>query len=75
MIQLSLVTRTYGIDIGCSNHMCEKKEMFVDLDEVATAMAKFGDDRKILVKGKGNIVIRTRNEDHLIISDVYYVPS
>ena len=36
-------------------------------------VAKFRDDRKIAMKGKGKVIIRARNGDHIIICDVFYV--
>ena len=35
----------------------------------------FGDTSKISVKGKGKILIRTKNGTNKYISDVYYVPA
>jgi len=31
-----------------------EKKLFMDLDEKVNSVAKFGDDRKIIVKKKGN---------------------
>jgi len=39
--------------MGCSNHICGRKELFMDLDEKVDSVAKFGDDRKTVVKGRG----------------------
>ncbi|GAU10148.1 hypothetical protein TSUD_420080, partial [Trifolium subterraneum] len=35
----------------------------------------FGDESKVAVKGKGNVLIRLKNGDHQFISNVYYVPN
>ena len=35
----------------------------------------FGDDSKVAVKGKGNILIWLKNGKHQFISNVYYVPN
>ena len=51
-----------------------EKKLFMDLDEKVNSVAKFGDDRKIIVKKKGMILIRARNREHIIISDVFNVP-
>lgn len=59
------------IDIECNNHMCGKKNMFIDLDENVFSMDKFGDDRKIVVKGKNQILIKTKSCDHHTISNVF----
>lgn len=45
--------------------------MFIDLDENVFSMDKFGDDRKIVVKGKSQILIKTKSCDHHTISNVF----
>lgn len=34
-------------------------------------MVKFGYNKKILVKGKGKILIQARNNDHLYVFDIF----
>jgi len=59
------------LDTGCSNHMCGKKELFLELDDNVNNVAKFGDDRNIAVKGKEKSLIHARNGDHIIIFDAF----
>ena len=35
------------LDIGCSNHMCEKKELFSQLDELICGEVNFGNKSKV----------------------------
>jgi len=63
------------LDSGASNHMTGRKELFVELDESTKGDVSFGDNSKSEIKGKGKILIKTRNGDHQFISNVYYVPA
>lgn len=43
------------LDSGCSNHMCGTKEWFLEFDENFRRNVKLGDDRRLVVEGKGNL--------------------
>ncbi|XP_073103300.1 uncharacterized protein [Elaeis guineensis] len=65
---------TWFLDTRCTNHMCRKKELFADLDELFRTKVKFANDSTNPVTGKGQILINLKNEDHKYISSVFYVP-
>ena len=46
---------TWFLDSGCSNHMCGKKEYFIDFDENFSDTVKLGNNTSMVVIGKGNI--------------------
>ena len=50
-------------------------DLFGDLDETIQGLVTFGDTSKVPVKGKGNIPIKLKNDDHSDIVNVYYVPA
>ncbi|KAG7589391.1 Zinc finger CCHC-type [Arabidopsis suecica] len=61
------------LDSGCSNHMCGTKEWFIDFDDTFRQHVKLGDDRRMLVEGKGNLRLEI-NGITQVISSVYFVP-
>ncbi|KAL4195103.1 hypothetical protein AMTRI_Chr05g62910 [Amborella trichopoda] len=64
---------TSYLDTGASNHMCGRKELFVELNELSHGHVTLGELSKRPLKGKGKILIKTKNGGHLFISDIYYV--
>ena len=47
----------HGTLIPMQAIMCGKRSMFVELDELVSDNMVFGDESKVAVKGKGNILI------------------
>jgi hypothetical protein len=43
------------LDSGCSNNMCGKKELFIDLNESFQQSIKLGNNSNMAMKGKGNM--------------------
>ncbi|KAL4387339.1 hypothetical protein GQ457_09G012280 [Hibiscus cannabinus] len=61
------------LDNCASNHMCGRKEWFMELDEKVRGRVIFGDDSHAEVKGKGKVMITQKNGEKKYITDVYYV--
>ncbi|XP_019431131.1 PREDICTED: uncharacterized protein LOC109338370 [Lupinus angustifolius] len=62
------------LDIGCSNHMIEKKDWFTTLDESAKIKIKFVDHSAVSVEGIDKVMIQRRYRKKAYISNVLYVP-
>ena len=64
---------TWFLDSGCSNHMCGKKEYFIDFDENFTDTVKLGNNTSMVVIGKVNIRLQV---DGMVqkITGVFYIP-
>ena len=45
------------LDMGCSNHMSGKKELFVELDESVRGEVKFGNNTVLSVIGKEKFLL------------------
>ena len=61
------------LDSGCSNHMTGNKNIFAFLDDSFQSAVKIGDDKRLQVKGKGDILVQTKKGVRRI-TDVFYVP-
>ncbi|GAA0162207.1 hypothetical protein LIER_18349 [Lithospermum erythrorhizon] len=51
-VQANGKKRTWFIDSGCSNHMCNDAEMFTTMDSSFNNYVKLGNNRKMAVSGK-----------------------
>ena len=61
------------LDSGCSNHMCENKEYFLDFDGSLRDSVKLGNNSSMVVMGKGNVRLQVNGRVQ-IITRVFYVP-
>ena len=63
------------LENGASNHMCEEKNKFMELDEAIIDNVTFADHSKVAIKGKCMILIKLKDESYQFIVDVYYIPT
>ncbi|KAI4334734.1 hypothetical protein L6164_013446 [Bauhinia variegata] len=63
------------LDTGASNHMTGNKELFADLDEKQKGEIVFGNDSKVPIEGKGDVLVLTKSGGHRLITQVDFVPS
>ena len=63
------------LDSSASNHMCGKKELFMELAEGVHGSVSLGDSSKLSVEGRGKIKIYQKDGKPEYIFDVYYIPN
>ena len=57
-----------------TNYMSGCQKLFCELDESTTGFVKFGDNSRIRIEGKGEILINQKNGEILWLSNVLHVP-
>ncbi|KAL0386130.1 UNVERIFIED_CONTAM: hypothetical protein Sradi_3007300 [Sesamum radiatum] len=62
------------LDNDASNHIIGDKSKFVHIDIKVTGDVRFGDDTKVEIEGKGTVILATKNGDHKLLHNVYYIP-
>ncbi|XP_077234703.1 uncharacterized protein LOC143876907 [Tasmannia lanceolata] len=72
-VQEVALEETWYIDSGCSNHMTGNKGVFVKLEESLQSEVRTGDDKRLSVRGSGDILVQTKKGVKRI-SNVFYVP-
>ncbi|XP_077232656.1 uncharacterized protein LOC143870019 [Tasmannia lanceolata] len=72
-VQEVALEETWYIDSGYNNHMTGNKGVFVKLDESLQSEVRTGDDKRLSVRGSGDILVQTKKGvKH--ISNIFYVP-
>ena len=54
---LSVQNDVWYLDLGASNHMCGKKELFMELAEGVHGSMSLGDSLKLPIEARGKIKI------------------
>lgn len=68
-------SNVWYLDNGASNHMTGQRTKFRELDEAVTGLVKFGDGSTVEIKGKGSVMFKCKNDEEIIFSEVYYIPT
>lgn len=63
------------MDGGFNNHMTGNNDGIVGIDESTKSDVLLGDDKLVEAKGKGTIIVKTKQGKPKNINDVLYVPS
>ncbi|KAM1882749.1 hypothetical protein ACFX13_004199 [Malus domestica] len=61
------------LDSGCSNHMCGRREVFIEMDDSFRESVKLGNDSSLSVKGKDKVRLEMHGIMH-VITGVFFVP-
>ncbi|KAK0588992.1 hypothetical protein LWI29_008208 [Acer saccharum] len=63
------------LDSGCSFHMCPKKEMFTEFQELNSGSVLMGNNQQCNVEGIGSVALRMYDGMARVFKDVRYVPN
>jgi len=66
---------TWLLDTGATNHMTGCRSSLASLDESVRGSVRFGDGSRVEICGIGAVTIAGKNQDHKVLSEVYYIPS
>ncbi|KAI9192839.1 hypothetical protein LWI28_028346 [Acer negundo] len=66
------IEEMWFLDSGCSNHMCGKRELFLDFEGNFREKVKLGDNSSMDVVGKGNV--RMLNQLQLLEVEMNLTP-
>jgi len=66
---------SWVLDTGATNHMTGNRSILVSLDESVRGSVCFGDESMVEICGIGAVTIAGKNQDHKVLSEVYYIPS
>jgi hypothetical protein len=62
------------LDTGANNHMTGTREALTRLNEQVSGTVHFGDSSCVEIKGLGSIVMEGRDQQHKVLTNVYYIP-
>jgi hypothetical protein len=61
------------LDIGATNHMTGRSDVFSHLDRAMCGWVKFVDRSVVAIHGYGTIIFSGRNGEHKALDGVYYI--
>lgn len=75
MLPVEYNNGAWVLDTGATNHMTGCRESLASLDESMRGVVRFGDGSMVEIHGIGAVTIVGKNQDHYVITEVYYIPS
>jgi len=63
------------LNTGATHHMTGRWECFSELDSDVRGSIKFGDASAVEIKGVGSIIFVAKNNEHWLLTGVYYIPT
>jgi hypothetical protein len=74
VIPADIPNGVWVLDTGASNHMTGSLSALSQLDSSVQGTVKFGDGSTVRIKGMGSIIMQDRNQNHKVLTEVYYIP-
>jgi hypothetical protein len=66
---------SWVLGTGATNHMTGCRFSLSNLDESVRGAVRFGDGSKVEICGIDAVTIAGKNQEHRVLSEVYYIPS
>ena len=65
---------SWYLDTRASNHMSGARRVFHELNTSVVGKVCFSDHSMIDICGRGIVLFKCKTDEHLILSQVYYIP-
>jgi hypothetical protein len=62
------------LDTGCCTHMTGRTDWFVKINSTSKNKVKFADDSTLSAEGNGDVLIKKKDGEQSLISEVLYIP-
>jgi hypothetical protein len=62
------------LDSGATNHMTGGQSVFIETDHKIQGSIHFGDGAVARIEGRGTILLKCKNGDHKVLTNVYLIP-
>lgn len=71
---LEVMVDWWYMDTGCFNRIIGNSQWLINFDSIRMTKIRCDDDKYLVVKGMGNVLVKVRDGKNMLIKDVWYVP-
>ena len=74
IVQSELEEGLWYLDTGATSHMTGKKNLFYEFYESYKGNVRFGDDSRIIIEGRGKLLLNSKGDTQITLMNVLYTP-